>query len=1101
MDLLKQCQQWFEQDEEQKVIDALEAIPAEERTPELDSELAKAYIAVAHIEEREPFEKALELLAPHEEYFAEDHCWNYRIALAYYCLDEEGPALRYFEKALKARPGDKDTQEYIDDCRRRLSLPRFEKNFRERTQEAWAAFSQIEAELRQIIDTDETHQRGEELIEKCGNALKTALRDTSFELGFNGEKYELILSPEGLRSRLFPLVYFQKQAPESVLEHWNIWIGRQPAKGFMLRAGEMEIRAEDVQMWAEETEDHQVSLVLCCEKLTPILKEDTDKVWWALSMLVDQTIGEVSAIAFVDGFDVYAQPKDEPAMLLSQLPELLQSMGLSFWRDGSDYLENSYLAYELEPVEDPEADWRLDVYTGSCRLPVLINDYLTARSDMVDEYHKDGIAAGFLLYPLSGFTGEERVKAILDFRDNLRDAILRDAGEEAVTFLGGATGLYCGYLDFIAWDLPAVLTAAQAFFEGSDLPYAHFHAFRRDVGGVPLLDEKEPEPDIHEETGSLLSTEDIEILESFDEGTAAYFGKMLDWLENFIKSGVEEGRFSEKQAHRDLQIALWYAFASNNLDDYIHYYRTVEWMKDSEENAVGCATWYYRYSVALMYCGRLEEALNYAEKGAQEEPDYPWVWLQVGKLRAHFGNKAGALDAVKQGLKLEPGDHEFLTLQKEIKAGAALEQMEYHWIDPGADQMLQQGLDEDADDKQRALACIRVDEAGLAVFYELFRPEKYGYEKNAPCCEFQYPVKEHLVELSFRMNEAGLSKMGTDWLRQLKERLDSGKWLTHTPEGEPEGILTGVFVDQLRRIGLVYQQPGEDQYFQIFLNPDGTKADAFWSSRKNSEPEVYSEDEPLDLAEAMMKYLNCECTYFPSMKDDDPIMLAYNYAKRESVKEGFVPVLIKADDEILWECLIMNSDPDSDGEDDYTFDPDKVAEYRKKMLSAPVKNSKAVLEELIGQRKEEAEDDDMDWDEEILGEMEGGYDNRRFSSYWNSDNNMTYPLILAKIPVKNPWEIFAYLPFGGWNECPDTPELMAVAKYWFEQHGAVPAAMSHDELEFLLPAPVSEEKAMDVAVEQYGFCPDIVDQEQDDPTVGNLADVLRQSTVWYFWWD
>ena len=1101
MDLLKQCQQWFEQDEAQKVIDTLEAIPAEERTPELDSELAKAYIAVAHIGEREPFEKALELLAPHEEYFAEDHCWNYRIASAYYFLDEEGPALRYFEKALKARPGDKDTQEYIDDCRRRLSLPRFEKNFRERTQEAWAAFSQIEAELRQIIDTDETHQRGEELVEKCGNALKTALRDTSFELGFNGEKYELILSPEGLRSRLFPLVYFQKQAPESVLEHWNIWVGRQPCEGFELRAGEIEVRADDVQMWAEETEDHQVSLVLYCEKLTPILKEDTDKVWWALSMLVDQTIGEVSAIAFVAGFDVYAQPKDEPAKLLSELPELLQSMGLSLWRDGSDYLENSYLAYELKPVEDPEADWRLDVYTGSCRLPVLINDYLTARSDMVDEYHKDGIAAGFLLYPLSGFTGEERVKAILDFRDNLRDAILRDAGEEVVTFLGGATGLYCGYLDFIAWDLPAVLTAAQAFFEGSDLPYAHFHAFRRDVGGVPLLDEKEPEPDIHEETGSLLSAEDIEILESFDEGTAAYFGKMLDWLENFIKSGVEEGRFSEKQAHRDLQIALWYAFASNNLDDYIHYYRTVEWMKDSEENAVGCATWYYRYSVALMYCGRLEEALNYAEKGAQEEPDYPWVWLQVGKLRAHFGNKAGALDAVKQGLKLEPGDHEFLTLQKEIKAGAALEQMEYHWIDPGADQMLQQGLDEDADDKQRALACIRVDEAGLAVFYELFRPEKYGYEKNAPCCEFQYPVKEHLVELSFRMNEAGLSKMGTDWLLQLKERLDSGKWLTHTPEGEPEGILTGVFVDQLRRIGLVYQQPGEDQYFQIFLNPDGTKADAFWSSRKNSEPEVYSEDEPLDLAEAMMKYLNCECTYFPSMKDDDPIMLAYNYAKRESVKEGFVPVLIKADDEILWECLIMNSDPDSDGEDDYTFAPDKVAEYRKKMLSAPVKNSKAVLEELIGQRKEEAEDDDMDWDEEILGEMEGGYDNRRFSSYWNSDNNMTYPLILAKIPVKNPWEIFAYLPFGGWNECPDTPELMAVAKYWFEQHGAVPAAMSHDELEFLLPAPVSEKEAIDVAVELYGFCPDVIDQGPEDATVGALADVLRQSTVWYFWWD
>ena len=842
MELLEQCQQWFEQDEAQKVIDALEAIPAGERTPELDSELAKAYIAIAEMGDREPFEKALELLAPHEEYFAEEHCWNYRIALAYYCLDEEGPALRYFEKALEARPGDNDTQEYIDDCRRRLSLPRFEKNFRERTQEAWAAFSQIEAELRQIIDTDETHQRGEELVEKCGNALKMALRDTSFELGFNGEKYELILSPEGLRSRLFPLVYFQKQAPESVLEHWNIWVGRQPCEGFELRAGEIEVRAEDVQMWAEETEDHQVSLVLYCEKLTPLLKEDTDKVWWALSMLVDQTIGEVSAIAFVAGFDVYAQPKDEPAKLLSELPELLQSMGLSLWRDGGDYLGNSYRAYELEPVQDPDADWRLDVYTGSCRLPVLINDYLTARADTVDEYHRDGIAAGFLCYPVDGFAGEDRAEQILQFRDDLRDAILEKAGAEAVTFLGGATGLYFGYLDFLAWDLPAVLDAARDFFEDSQIDQGGFHTFRRDVGTVRLW-EKEIEPDIHPETGSLLSAEDIETLAAFDEGVSGYFGKMLGWLQDFIQNGVEEGRFSEKQAHQDLQIALWYAFACLNLDDYIHYYRAAEWMKDSEKNATGCATWYYRYSVALMYCGRLEEALEYAERGAKEEPDYPWIWLHLGKLRAHFGDKSGALDAVKQGLKLEPGDYEFLTLKKEIKAGATLEQMEYHWINPDADRTLQRGLDENADDKQRAIACIRVDEAGLAEFYELFHPERYNYEKNSPCCEFQYPVEEHLVELSFRMNEAGLSKMGTVWLRQLKERLDSGEWLTHTPEGEPEGILTGVFVDQTRRIGLVYQQPGDDQYFQIFLNPDGTKADAFWSSRKNSEPEVYSEDE------------------------------------------------------------------------------------------------------------------------------------------------------------------------------------------------------------------------------------------------------------------
>ena len=48
-------------------------------------------------------------------------------------------------------------------------------------------------------------------------------------------------------------------------------------------------------------------------------------------------------------------------------------------------------------------------------------------------------------------------------------------------------------------------------------------------------------------------------------------------------------------------------------------------------------------------------------------------------MRAHFGDKAGALGAVKQGLKLEPGDYEFLTLKREIEQGVPLEQMEYHW--------------------------------------------------------------------------------------------------------------------------------------------------------------------------------------------------------------------------------------------------------------------------------------------------------------------------------------------------------------------------------------------------------------------------------------
>ena len=140
----------------------------------------------------------------------------------------------------------------------------------------------------------------------------------------------------------------------------------------------------------------------------------------------------------------------------------------------------------------------------------------------------------------------------------------------------------------------------------------------------------------------------------------------------------------------------------------------------------------------------------------------------------------------------------------------------------------------------------------------------------------------------------------------------------------------------------------------------------------NWQGQDFEEDtlEPSELVKALMEYLDCECTYFPSMKDDDPIMAAYGYAKRLGVREGFIPMLIKPEEALL-ECLVMNADPENGG-DCYEFDLKTVMEYRKKMLSAPIKDGKAVLEELTGQRKEEAEDDDMDWDEEILGEMEGG---------------------------------------------------------------------------------------------------------------------------------
>ena len=1580
MDILKQCQKWHEESKQHKIIDALEAIPAEERTPEMDSELARAYNNLADPHKptcKEMLKKALALLKPHEEYFEDDYYWNFRMGYSYFYLDQEGRALRYFEKALEVRPGDDDTKEFIERCKKGISLPQFWECFRERTEDWWETFAEMEAELRQMMDEDKDHTRGAELVAQMQETLNLVFDEISFEMGFNGKKHELILTPEGDKVKLFELVYFQKHAPKEVLEHWNILVGRQPVQNIGLRTNDgWEISGDDVQIWLEEQGENSFAISAYCEKLLPKLQEEEGRAWWMLTTLTDQVLGEISHMRYIDSFDVLEEPKAEPSFLLSQLPDKLREQGLELSTDPEAYLE-SYLGYKMEPKQDPDADWRLDVMAGSTCCVPLINGYLNADNDFMDDLHADGAVAGFFCYPLDTLREEEGSQKIFDFRDKLEEVLTGGDGSEVLTLTGGATGLYCGYVDFIAWDIQEALNMAKEFFEGTDIPWAIFHTFRREAGSVSLKQqddgtETENQDDELDETLTGMdyipytqqnaeaffaqleqwndedeytrciqalnaipenwrnyrtayalarALENYAIIGDHDEGTLKSKGdkallRAIEVLESVREEGQDKAEWNMRMAYgyqylygqeekaipyaqrwaeldpqdenalaviqecqeeiakraeaeaedesdhtgvftgfvllskaewdkeqfiRDMKekwdIAVDEYDASEEKDDDALVFEVGDMLAavslasypipggEAEGNAENNYMWEDAVKVAKEHCAHLMVAVlgkeeDLLEKGKlfakvvaaccrqenatgiytsgvvfeprfyegfadimqeDELPIFNWIWFGLWRDENGMNGYTYGLESFGKeemevlGIDAKPSDpRDFLAslvsyvLENDVElhdgetigfdaddkhtiirspgVGLPEEQMtlKISWASSDGDP------DDDDDDpdgeapegEEADVPEVYTEEEMETVeghiqqyfgkfenvFHELSSPDIHvdicvvppseerdyytlvtmgmgAHRMNVPeeLAEYKLERAELAIALprNWKLKREDLKNERWYWpIRLLKTLarlpIASDTWLGfgHTMDNEKDfakgtklcaAILTGpqdtedgsevcilpsgeevnfyqviplyrdeleyklahdadALLDKMNGISFVVEPDRQDaitrgtlsnddfdgemddvsyhiesieekglpidpinayNLFAIylrwciehdlmgedFLNEYGevakqVKADpasvdlrAFIRDKLNGQimvpmfnkigraftsyyygepdspnfprdienyaleylgPEKYYSDEfqfkaplfipfdedyyqamakvieerftnwqgqdfdedtlePSELAEALMEYLDCECTYFPSMKDDDPIMSAYSYAKRESVKEGFVPVLIKADDETLWECLIMNSDPDSDGEDDYAFDPDKVADYRKKILSAPVKDSKAVLEALIGQRKEEAEDDDMDWDEEILGEMEGGEPNDRFSSYWDDDTEMTYPLILAEIPVKNPWEIFAYLPFGNWNDCPDTPDLMAAAKYWFEQYGAVPAAMSHDELEFLLPAPVPKEKAMDVAVELYGFCPDL--DQNEDGSIGSLADALWQSTVWYFWWD
>ena len=55
-------------------------------------------------------------------------------------------------------------------------------------------------------------------------------------------------------------------------------------------------------------------------------------------------------------------------------------------------------------------------------------------------------------------------------------------------------------------------------------------------------------------------------MDSFTDEVSGYYLRMLDYLHTFIKKGVDNNKFTEEDARQDLQIALWYSFACNNME-------------------------------------------------------------------------------------------------------------------------------------------------------------------------------------------------------------------------------------------------------------------------------------------------------------------------------------------------------------------------------------------------------------------------------------------------------------------------------------------------------------------------------------------------------
>lgn len=321
----------------------------------------------------------------------------------------------------------------------------------------------------------------------------------------------------------------------------------------------------------------------------------------------------------------------------------------------------------------------------------------------------------------------------------------------------------------------------------------------------------------------LLDAESVSVLESFLGETTVNCDGILEFLGSFISRGVSEGRFTEKEAHHDLGIALWVAYACNNMDDYEHYYTAAEWLSRVEDLASGCGVWFYRYANALMYCGKPGMALEYCERGVREEPDYPWTYLTLGRLRAHFGDPAGARSAAARGLELVPDDHEFLTLLEDVDRGATIEEMEMHYIDPEADaELAEESYSSEYLHKRIAVRGIVCDRPALRALRDSLGIRAWSPDHPYCTCLMERP--EGTVILTFMMNEAYASKLDPERVRRMIDDLDrlDSEARAHLLARRPDSRLTlfGLSIGPLLDGKLSYSESGTEDVRTVDFGSD-----------------------------------------------------------------------------------------------------------------------------------------------------------------------------------------------------------------------------------------------------------------------------------------
>lgn len=470
-----------------EIIRRLEAVPKEKFTPLYAFELARA-IANRSESGKDDLKRALALLEGLDD--RTEGRWETLFCRAFLNLrlGRRRAALKCFKACAGMRPDDKVIDFFVEVCMHGLSQPTIEKPFRVRADEVWAALeaqaTELEDAFDSVTDADEVEKRLAAILEPVSASW------WRLDVSAEDDRIKVEISPNGWRLECFPILEFLRRVPESLADRWTFTAGRARRddtsfETFM--AGNEVLSADDVLIWPEPHEG-MWRLLVYIEDFKGTEERARIECFQAVRGLIDRTVGEAARLRRADAITLVPKAPSGEGLTLSEFREFLFEKAPECRRMTlKDY---AWLPHEygMRPDTRPGAPLLADVTDGITHCPPLGYLYGQGKSIGMDALGAAGACAGFLFLDVKDDAEglapkkDRRIKA----RKTL-EARLRGLGDGYLDVVGYASGVRYEYLQFIAWDLSAVLECASAAFEElDDVVEAGFHTYLRDASAFMM---------------------------------------------------------------------------------------------------------------------------------------------------------------------------------------------------------------------------------------------------------------------------------------------------------------------------------------------------------------------------------------------------------------------------------------------------------------------------------------------------------------------------------------------------------------------------------------------------------------------------------------